>query len=426
MENNKPRLDKSKLLYGILSVLFAFAIWLYVDSINTPEKEKTIGDIPIEYIGADTILADRGLMLLPDSDQSVTLTFKARRMILTKLDPDKIRIQANLSEITATGAYNLNLTVLYPGNIRDAISSNASSYRAHVEIGELYRRSVDIRCALVGTVAEGYIAGELRLEPEKLELRGPQKEVDRVAYARVTLPVENATETVSQALDYQLCDEAGAPIQNTKDLHATADQIQVTLPVNVEKELPLRVNFIEAEGARVRNLDYSITPASITVSGPAELLKNVSFITLDDLELAEFFGPAMYRYPITLPAGCENLSGATRASMTVKFKDMASATLNAVHFAGENVPEGKTVTILTAELPVILRGTQADLNSVTEEDVVVTADLTDVSAASGSYTVPARVKVTNGADVGVLGAYQVRVTITEDTGLEEPPAPDAG
>ena len=107
--------------------------------------------------------------------------------------------------------------------------------------------------------------------------------------------------------------------------------------------------------------------------------------------------------------------------MTVKFKDMASASFTVVNFTCENVPEGKTVTILTAELPVSLRGTAADMASVTPEDITVTADLTDVTAASGSYTVPAEVTVGNGADVGVVGEYQVKITISEDTGQTETP-----
>lgn len=427
MENNKRKWSKRKVLHIALSILIACAIWMYVDSADNSEgseKTKTISNIPIEYVGADTTLADRGLMLLPDSDQTVTLQIKARRRILARLDPSKIRIQADLSDITATGTHSISYTIYYPDGItRNSITIlNASSYMAQVEIGELYSRNVDIRCALEGTVAEGYIAGELQFQPETLEIRGPQEEVDKVSYAKVTLSVENATETVSQALNYQLYDETGQLIEDTADLHATADQIQVTLPVNVEKELPLRVNFIEADGARVSNLEYSISPASVTVSGDAELLKDVESIKLDDFDLSDFSGPTTYRYTITVPVGCENLSGTTRATMNIKFKDMTASTVDAVNFTCENVPEGKTVTILTTELPVSLRGTAADVVSVNPDNITVVADLTDVIEASGSYTVPARVVIDNGADVGIQGEYQVRVTISEDTGqTEEPP-----
>ena len=41
------------------------------------------------------------------------------------------------------------------------------------------------------------------------------------------------------------------------------------------------------------------------------------------------------------------------------------------------------------------------------------ADLSDYGAASGTYTVPATITVTNGADVGVLGEYQVEARIQQ-------------
>lgn len=428
MESSNSRWNRRKILHIVLSILIACAVWMYVDSADNPEgseKTKILSDIPIEYVREDT-LADRGLMLLPESEQTITLEIRARRRVLARLDPSKIRIQADLSDITSTGEHSVSYTIYYPNGItRNSITIlNASSYMARAEIGELYSRDVDVRCALVGTVADGYIAGEVQLQPETLEIRGVQEEVDRVAYAKVTLSVDNASETVSQALDYQLYDADDQLIEDRKNLHATVEQVQVTLPVNVEKELPLLVNFVESAGVRKANLEYTITPSSITVSGAAEILKNVDAITLDTLELADLTGAATYRYPITLPEGCENLSGVTRATMTIRFKDMTSASVNAVNFACENVPDGKTVNVLTTELPVSLRGTAADVESVTPENVVVVADLTDVNDASGSYTVPARVEI-SGADVGVLGEYQVRVTITEDTGEPDGPHGDA-
>ena len=59
---------------------------------------------------------------------------------------------------------------------------------------------------------------------------------------------------------------------------------------------------------------------------------------------------------------------------------------------------------------------------MTSESLVVTADLTDYASASGTYTVPATVSVKGGGDIGVLGKYQVQVTIREDAQEEEPSA----
>lgn len=428
---NKKGISKRNLFHIIISILIGCAMWFYVDNRDSfygSEIVKTFYDIPIEYVGEETTLADRGLMLLSSSDDAITIQVKARRGIIAMLNPDKIRVQVDLRDITSTGIHSVSTNILYPsvpsmtsGEFRQNISVvNNSAYSVTLEIGELYSRNVDIRCALEGAVADGYIAGELRIEPETLEIRGQQELVDQVAYAKVTLQVDNAEETVTQTLDYQLYSASNQLIEDPS-LHAVVDQVQVTLPVNVVKELPLHMNFVEAPGASIRNLDYTISPASVTVSGDAALLRNVDAIVLDDFELATFSTPTKYNYAIPIPDGCENLSGETRATLDIKFRDIMTLSVLAGHFTSENGPEGKTVTVLTTEMPVILRGTSADVGAVLPDDVTVAADLTDVSAASGSYTVPAIVTISTDGDVGVVGEYQVRVTISNEPEGGTPP-----
>ena len=425
-KNNTNANKSRKAIRIVISILVAIALWVYVDRGLSVEVTMKVNNVPVEFSGEDTTLADKNLMLLSGYDTTIDLVLKGPRSELFKLDKSKVRIVADTSSIQETGQQTLTYQVYYQDDIqRSKISvDHASAYSVTVTVGEMDSKTVPIHCDIVGSTATGFTAGELTLDPAELNLRGQRDDLLNIAYAKVTLSVDNASETVSQALDYQLYDADDQLIEDRKNLHATVEQVQVTLPVNVEKELPLLVNFVESAGARKTNLEYTITPSSVTVSGAAEILKNVDAITLDTLELADLTGAATYRYPIMLPEGCENLSGVTRATMTIRFKDMTSASVNAVNFACENVPDGKTVNVLTTELPVSLRGTAADVESVTPENVVVVADLTDVNDASGSYTVPARVEI-SGADVGVLGDYQVRVTITEDTGEPDGPHGDA-
>ncbi len=295
-----------------------------------------------------------------------------------------------------------------------------STYAVSVNVGELYRKSVDVRCDIQGAVAEGYIAGEVQCQPNVLELRGQQAEVEKISYAKVVLPIDNIKETTTQTLTYKLYDENDREVDSV-NVHPVTDRIQVVLPVNVIKELPLVINFVEAPGSRVANLDYTIEPLSVTVSGDAALLRDVDSIVLEEsFDLESFSGEATYNYQITLPDGCENLSGVTRATLKIRYKDLVTATVTTSRIEYENAPEGKTVTVLTSDLPVTLRGTSADVNAVTPEDVILLADLRDVSSASGSYTVPVEVRVDTNGDVGVVGTYQIRITISDIVEDEEP------
>ena len=415
---NKER--QRKALYIVLSILVAAAIWVMVDVSNGTIVEKTY-TVPINYLGTST-LTDRGLMLLEGegdtaTDTEVTLTVQGTRWNIAKLDKDEILVQADLSDITEAGVQRVSPNVFYPSALRGKITTTStSSYMVQVNIGELDRKTIDVRCEQIGTVAEGYSGGELQISPATLEIRGQEEDIAPVSYAKVVLEYDNATETITQMLDYQFYDENDQLVDGT-NIQADAEQIQVTLPIIVTKELQLRVDFEQHPGARLSNVTYRIEPSTITVSGDAGVLRDVDSITLgseafDLLSLLDS-GTATYSYPITVPEGCTNLSGVTRATLQISFNDMTSAQVTTQNFTLSNYPQGKTTEILTSELTVTVFGTSADVAAVTGDDVEVTVDLSELSSATGSYTVPAQVKV-NGVDVGVSGKYVVQVTIREN------------
>ena len=430
METNHN--NRRKIIYFLLSVLVACGIWLYADLTsgpnNTPRtRTREITGIPVEYTREAT-LTDRGLMLVEDgSDLTVDLVVEGTRSLVTKLERDQIRFVVDLSNVTTAGVQNLGYTVAFTDDEfrNGAISTKEVSIGggATVNISELYRRTIDISCELVGNVAETYTAGQVQLSHTEIEVRGLQEDIDPISYAKVTLDIgDSAEETISQELAIQYYD-ADNNLLDTDGIHSTVETIQATLPVFVTKELRLVVNFVDAPGARVRNTDAHIEPETITVSGDATQLKNVETLKLGSFTLLDLGTSASSNYttsyyPIILPEGCQNLSGVTRAALKIRFEDMTNASVSTQNITLANQPEGRSATLLTTSLPVRIYGTEADVAAVTGEDIAVTVDLSDYSSASGTYTIPAEVRV-SGGDLGITGEYQVQVTIREKT--EEPP-----
>lgn len=425
----KIDLRKRKAFYIALATLVAVILWIYVDMTGSPDgtalvMTKEFKDIPIEYLWEDTVLADRGLMLLDEgTDKTVDVTLQGTRWNLAKVDRDDILIQADLSGITTTGVQSVsNKTGFTTKSLSQIVEfQDIKPYTATVNIGELYSKTVDVHCEVVGNVAEGYSAGELTLSPSTFEIRGQQEILDQVSYAKVTLDIgTDAVSSVSEALDFEFYD-ANDQLLESKDIHSTVDQVQVTMPVNVTKELKLTVNFKESPGARVSNTVVNIEPASVTVTGEADILRDIDSLELAEFDLTKLDSSAVYNYVIPIPEGCENLSGVSQATMRLHFKDMTTAEVTTDRIRYENLTaEGRQVELLTMEVPVQIFGTNADVAAVTGDDIIVVADLTDFNNAVGSYTVPAKVLISTGGDVGVSGTYQVRVNISDSTG--DPPA----
>ena len=419
----RKKMDRQKAMYLALSCLVAVTLWIFVDLTgdngDAKKVEIDINNIPIEYLNTDTVLAQRGLMLLEEgTTQTVNVKLTAStRWNSTSLDRSAVRATVDLADVTETGTQRLNITILYPDGTEGISKKSSSPSMATVNIGELYHKEVEVRCERVGTVAEGYSAGELVLSPSVLEIRGQKEDIDPVSYVKVVLNYDDATSTITQELDFQYYD-ANDQLLSGDGIHPTVDKITATLPVNVTKELTLTMNFIQSPGARLTNTVWDIEPRSILVSGDADLLKDVETIVLDDFDLASLDSNTRYSYTIPLPEGCENLSGVTKATLTISFKDMKSAPVTTTRIQCENVPEGKVADVLTEQLTVVIYGTSADVDAVTGSDLLAVADLTDFGSAAGTYTVPVEIRSQRG-DLGISGTYQIRVTL-RDTQDEEP------
>lgn len=425
-------LRKRKGLYLLLAIMIAVALWVYVDEFGNDgrpyETQVTISDIPITFVGEES-LADRGLMLVMDEDTDtlVDLTLSGGRRRVVSLGRDDIRVTVNLNNVERAGVQNVMPAITsshrnFSKELIDAQDPAALS----VNIKELNSKTVEIRCELVGELAEGCSAGELTLSQTALELRGQAEDIDPVAYAKVTLDIgSSANETVSKKLEFSYYDSHDQLIEND-NIRPEAETVQATLPVFVTKELALTVNFKESDGLRVSNLNYEIKPSTISVSGDATVLNRVDSIVLGEFDLTDLLdsGASSHTYPILIPEGCQNLSGVTRATLELQFKDMAKAQVTTDRFVYSQIPEGKRVNLLNQSMEVTVFGTREAVAAVTGEDLVIEVDLSNFAAATGTYTVPATAQVEGGGDVGVTGTYQVQVSIHDQAPAHTEPEPE--
>ena len=403
---------RRKIFYVALSILIAATIWFYVN--NKESVTVYVHDVPIEFLNEDTSLADKGLMRISgDEDITVDLKLQMPRNVVYDFDTSELRLVSDLSTITYAGKQSVSYTILYPSKVSsNSVKVESPTIRTvQVEIGELNKKDIEIRCKVVGNVAEGYIAGTVRMLPETLEVRGQQVDIMQVSYAQVTLNIENATSTVVELLGFELYDFSDQLIRSNR-IHPASESIQVTMPVMTVKEVPLTVEFVETPGSRLENVKWALTPIdTITLSGDASTMAAIDEIKLDTLSLADLKAAETFTYDIPLPDGVDNLSGVTSVTLTILFDDIDSLTVDATQFGYENLTTERDVTVVTSTLSVTLRGTSTALAQVNEENLRVVADLTNVSDADGVYTVPATVYV-DGLDVGAVGSYQVTVRLS--------------
>ena len=355
---------RRKIFYVALSILIAATIWFYVN--NKESVTVYVHDVPIEFLNEDTSLADKGLMRISgDEDITVDLKLQMPRNVVYDFDTSELRLVSDLSTITYAGKQSVSYTILYPSKVSSSsVKVESPTIRTvQVEIGELNKKDIEIRCKVVGNVAEGYIAGTVEMLPETLEVRGQQADIMQISYAQVTLDIENASSTVVELLDYELYDFNDQLIES-KNIHPMSENVQVTMPVLKVKDVPLTVNFIESAGSRLENYTYTLSHSSIPLSGDATQMAGISEISLGTLALEDVQGSETLTYDILIPDGVNNLSGITSATLTISSGDISTKEVEATHFSYENFSGDHTVTVVTSSLPVTLRGASSDLDAI--------------------------------------------------------------
>lgn len=408
--------NERKGFYMVVSVLLAIALWLYVGVAVNPDDSRNIRNLPVNLVGLD-VLESRGLMVSMGMDQTVAVGVTGKRDALNDLIGEKnsrVSITVDLSAIEAPGQYNRDVQV----NFNLSGISNGSSVAltdrypqalAFTVVREA-KRTVPVRGNLVGSVAQGYQAGEFDFEPDMVQVRGEESVVNQIEHALVTLSETNMTDTYSGELPYVFMSYVGGTVER-EGLMTDVGLIQTVLPVFRLKQVPLTVNLLPGGGAGVENVDVRIEPASIVVSGAPADLEPLSSISLGEIELDRILGDDTLTFPINLSPELTNVSGVTEASVMLDVQGLVTIALQVDSIELIHIPTGCTAEAVTQTRQIQIRGPAGAVEEVTASQLRIVADLDNAVATTGTQTVPVKVYLDGRSDVGVIGDYSIVVSI---------------
>lgn len=412
-EEEKPRFNRSKVVRIVISILVAIAMWLYVDLERAPERTMTIRDIPVEFSGENTTLADKNLMLLSGYDTTIDLKIRGPKRELVKMNRDNVRVIASTSSIDSVGVHQLDWTVSFPdGVVRTNVSvEKASLSQITVTVGELYTKEVPVECHVVGEVAEGYFTGDVVLDPEVLTLRAQRDDLLNVSCAKLTVDISGATRSVVQTVDVQLYDYDGNPVENS-NIRTNTSLIQAKVPVLTTREVELAVEFSGVPGAAMNSIKCDITPKTVRLNGEADVLDSIDKLVLatlhvDDLELHQ-----QNSYVVTPPDGTWLVNGNEVATADITLEGIEEKSLTATSIEFDKLPSELYAIAPDGGLTVRLWGLSEEIEAVTAENLRVIADMSAVTG-QGTVTVPVTVTISGFNDVTVRGTYELTVTVTD-------------
>ena len=410
------KITDSKWFYILVSVLLAFALWIYVGKEANPITTGTVRSVQVVFSGLE-VLEERGLMISQGANQTVNLNIQARRDVFNRLSQGEVTVNIDVSSITEPGEQSIPITtriISYPRSITstDAIDLRYTSPAAvNFTVSRWTTKEVDVQ-AVFDVRLRLCLGGEGSITPATITVSGQEELVEQVQAARVTVSQQELTSTWSEPCSFTLVDQSGDPVTGG-NIQAEPQTVLVTLPVEVLKEVPLTVNLIDGGGATAENAKVTIKPTdTIMVSGDQADVEGLKEISLGDIDLSDVYGTNTFTREIELSPELTNVSGITEATVTVTIQGLATRTMKVDNIEIINKPAGYEAEAITKSCSVLIRGPEEEVEQITESQLRIVADLSNTDPSTGSRTVPVKVYLDGSSSVGVVGDYSISVSLT--------------
>jgi YbbR domain-containing protein len=398
----------------IISLVAAILFWFIVVINVSPDYKRTVMGVPVSVNQNASLLTSLGLHVVDKSTEAVSITVTGPRNIIGRLNSSDFNVTPNLSDISKTGTYTLELgaTLTSPDN-RIRITKIDPSY-VNVHFDTMLTKTLPIVVKVQDDkVPDGYLMQTAQASPTQITVSGPTSVLSQVMQAVVNLDVRsNTTQTTVDTCGVELIGASGKEIDLT-ELQLSQQNIQVTVPILKVVSVPLSVGFINVPaGFNTTNITYTVDPKTLTVAGEETQVNSVSQIILGNIDFSKLNINTSQTINIPDLSGLMNVGNVTSANVTVQLKNTAISTLNTNNFSITNAPSGYTVTTKTKQINgVKLFGPANDIANV--KVIIAVIDMSGMNGGTGQYEMPVTFQVPGKTGYWVTGSYTAVVDVTK-------------
>ncbi len=407
----------------LLALVVSVGLWVYVVTIENPVEDRNISNIPVVFVGEDVLREDYDLLITNSNvPMGVSLNLTGKLSDLNKLTENKTEIALNIdvSSLRNAGEYPFAFDIhdlKLPASVsaQNLTMNTMTPGQVSIVLEDLDERTVPVKILTEVDILEGYTADRLVQNYTDILIEGPADSVKKVAYAQAILKRENVDQTVTATLSYQLMDEAGEMINDTK-ITSKVSEIEVILPILMYKDVPLEAPVIAGGGASEEDTVIDISPKTVRLSADPKVLESIQSIKLPAVDLASLMtNKEDVIRMITVPEGCTNLSGEQEATVSVQIKNKSirQMRISSNHFSFTGVPTTLEATARTSVLPITIRANETDIDLISEDNVRVVIDFSNVtfSQTTTSMTMPAKIYIDGYEGAGVIGETEYTIVV---------------
>jgi YbbR domain-containing protein len=388
---------------GLASVLYA--------GIAFSENVRTWdAPVPIEVLRAPT---DGSLLELPGSVSQIR--YQAPLEVSARLTSGSFSASIDLSRVQPRiGADPVEVPV------------EVVALDPRVRVVEAEPRSVNVRLDKVVTrglpvtiqhdqVPEGLELGPLRVEPDRVAVRGASSRLGgvRSVVGRMTLDASGID--IDQEVSLEALDESGAPIPGVEVEPAT-----VRVQAEVARQLayatvPVIPDLVGAPARGVRIDRVSVRPATVTIGGEGSVVAAIDGVRSEAIDIGGLEEGLDASVGLAVPAGV-TVSGEPAVRVRIEVVPEQGSRVLEVGTALTGARADRTYQLAVPSVRVVVAGPQTLLDGLAVGELIAEVPVADLDI--GSHDVMPVVRVPDGLAVAGLIPERVGVTVAPVAGVD--------
>lgn len=390
-----------------LLVAFILSLFIWASATQTQDPVRTrFLEVPLAYEG----IPQRTVLLEAGRQESVQLRLEGPDSILQELTAADFTATVDLSKVPP--GEMVTVPIVATGGRTGVTISFITPEDVQIQLEEQVTRDIPVGLDLRGSVARGHTQGEPLFEPSTVTVTGPASRVNELDLALVTVFLNNAVETRTEATQPIFYDQQGR-VASVTGLNVDSDQITVTIPIEESAGFADKLVNVVWSGEPAlgyRLLSVTADPPSLLVEGrPAQLNTLASLRTepVDITGLTESFQQtAVLDLPLGISVDPDQLVTIDIEIEPIRTTDTYNRTVEVLGLA-----EGLEAIVRPDQVRVVLFGPLPALDALPEEDVRVSVDV--FGLAVGTYSIIPKVDFPDrGIEIRSVQPSAVGVTLT--------------
>ena len=285
--------NKVRVMNIVLAIILAVILWAYVIGEVNPETETTVSGVPLRIVG-ENVLESKGLTLLTEFDETVTVVVSGRRSDVYNVNASKLSAKIDVSGCVE-GENQVTVQVSAPDKVSKA-EARDGDFLVLVDKVVTEDKPVDIQVS--GNLSNDTSVEIVGVSEDKISVTGPSTYVEQVSSLTGVLNVKDSVNEYNRNVEIVPTDKDGNLVEGV-------ELSQTTVGVEAEKMMTKTVN-VEVVTSGNSPEGMIVSPASslkLKIRGKYDEMKNITSLKTSPVDISRITENASVDVTIQLPLG---------------------------------------------------------------------------------------------------------------------------